>query len=178
MRCRGQFDYRRKVASRAHPPQLVRRTVDVSNYGGPRGHRRCHYREFEGLLESEIHFAEETSLRQMLLDAINESDYWRDVNEALEPDEEPECPLAADSADTDKWSVLVDSLRETLLEDYDFDMAEKFLDMPAEQVAALKRQMNIHPDYFVAVIDDPAPEQLAEIRRELWKLLADTLPGS
>jgi len=57
------------------------------------------------------------------------------------------------------------------LEDYDFDMEDKFLDMPPTKAAALKKRMNILPDYFTAVPEDPKPERLAEMARELRSLL-------
>jgi hypothetical protein len=131
------------------------------------------YREFEGLLESEIAFAEEVDLRQMVLDAMEECGHWEAVKDAFpdDEDEQPPRPPAADCNDSDEWSWLIESLRETLLEDYDFDMAERFLDMAPEAAANLKKRMNIDPDYFVAVVRDPSPAELTEIRRELWALV-------
>jgi hypothetical protein len=61
-----------------------------------------------------------------------------------------------------------------VLEDYDFEMAPQFLDMPPGQAAELKSNLNIDDDYFVAVVDDPTPEQLVEIRQELEATLRPT----
>jgi hypothetical protein len=54
-----------------------------------------------------------------------------------------------------------------ILDDYDFSMEKNFMDMPPDEAAALKRQLNIDPDYFVAVVEDPTPERAAEIQREI-----------
>jgi hypothetical protein len=35
----------------------------------------------------------------------------------------------------------------------------------------LKKDMNINPDYFVAVVEDPNPKQLKQIRSEIRRLL-------
>jgi hypothetical protein len=53
-------------------------------------------------------------------------------------------------------------------------MAPQFLDMPPGQAAELKSNLNIDDDYFVAVVDDPTPEQLVEIRQELEATLRPT----
>lgn len=129
------------------------------------------YRELEGNIEIEMDFDEETTLRQMVLDALAEIDYWNQVNSGLGAGEEPVLPLAPDSTDTKDWAELVEGLRMEVLEDYDFDMEDTFLDMPPAAAAELKRSMNILPDYFTAVPEDPKPERLAEIQRALRTLL-------
>jgi hypothetical protein len=111
------------------------------------------YRDRQARIETEISF-EEPTVRKMVLEAMDEMEYWTDVNSSLEPDEEPAEPLSPDSADCAAWSDLVESLRTEILEDYDFDMEAKFLDMAPAAAAELKKQLNIDPDYFVGVIED------------------------
>lgn len=131
------------------------------------------YRELQGNIEIEIDLGETTSVRRMLLDAMEEADYWNDVNSAAGPDDEPALPLSPDSNDMNAWAELVDALRTEVLEDYDFDMEDEFLDMPPEEGSALKQMLGIRPDYFTAVSEDPNKERLVEIRRELLALFRD-----
>lgn len=129
------------------------------------------YRQLQGCIEIEIDGGEGSELRGMLLDAMHETDYWNHVNESLGPAEGPADPPAIDCVEYQEWEDLVEDLRTEVLDDYDFDMADKFLDMPPEQAKALRQTMNIDPDYFVAVADDPTPERLEAIRKELQRLL-------
>ena len=115
----------------------------------------------------ELEIGHETEVRQMILEAMDELDYWMDVNASLPADEEPEARPAPDSADIKEWAFFVDVLRDEILDDYDFSMEEEFMDMPPDEAAALKNQLNIKPDYFVAVIEDPTPERLKVIREEI-----------
>lgn len=135
------------------------------------------YREMEALIDIEIDFGEETDMRQMLLDAMDEANYWEDVNSAVPEGEDPEVPLEVTSDDSEAWMELIESLRTEILEDYDFDMAGKFLDMDPERAAELKRLMNIESDYFVANVDDPTPQQLEEIRRNFHARLRHEYGG-
>ncbi len=130
------------------------------------------YQELQAQLETEVSFGKETTVREMILRASDEADHWNEVNSSLPPDEEPVERLPPDSSDIDEWSFLIECLEEEVLEDYDFDMERNFVDMPPDAATRLKRQMNIDPDYFVATIEDPSPKRLAEIRKELSKLLA------
>jgi hypothetical protein len=129
------------------------------------------YRQMQGSIEIEIDEGEGSKVRGMLLDAMHESNYWQLVNEGQDPTDEPAVPPAIDCEEYKEWADLVEDLWTGVLDDYDFDMADKFLDMPPEQAEALKRRMNIDPEYFVAVADDPTPEQLEGVRKELHGLL-------
>jgi hypothetical protein len=129
------------------------------------------YRELEGQIETEMDLAEETTLRQMVLEAMEEMHYWEAVNSALEPGDEPDAPPAPDCEDNRTWSELVEDLRTEILDDYDFDMEHHFLDLAPADAEELKRKLNILPDYFVAVVEDPTAVRLAEIRRNLRALL-------
>jgi hypothetical protein len=127
------------------------------------------YVHLESSIEMEM--GHETEVRQLILESLDECDYWNDVNSGLEPGEKPvKRPLAA-CRDMAEWGEFVEALRTIILEDYDFSMEKEFMDMPPDKAAALKRQLNIDPDYFVAVVEDPTPERVAEIRRELHSLL-------
>jgi hypothetical protein len=127
------------------------------------------YNEIIVLVESEM--GEEIRIRQMILEALAEINYWDEMSKSLEPGEEAEVPVQAESEDNENWYFLIDQLRETILDDYDFTMEEEFMDMSPETADLLKKNMNIDPDYFVDVIEDPGPERLAEIQRELRSLV-------
>jgi hypothetical protein len=129
------------------------------------------YQELHALLETEISFEVETRVREMILRAMDEADHWNEVNDSLEPDEEPVERLGPENVDVEEWSFLIECLEEEVLEDYDFDMEQNFVDIPPEQARLLKKQMNIGHDYFVATVEDPSPERLAEIRAELNGLI-------
>ncbi len=123
------------------------------------------YSHVESAVEMEI--GHETSVRQLILDAADEMDYWDEANDGLPPDEEPAMRPTPDCPEMSEWDELVEALRTEILDDYDFSMEKHFMDMPPDEAAALKQQLNIHPDYFVAVVEDPTPERVAEIQREI-----------
>lgn len=129
------------------------------------------YRELQGIIEMEIDMGEGTRFREMVLAALDEKGYWDEVNSAQDPDAEADVPPSADCCDFSEWEHLIDSLRTDVLEDYDFDMEGEFLDLPPDQVAVLKQTLNIRPDYFTVVIEDPTGEKVAAIRREVRILL-------
>jgi hypothetical protein len=114
----------------------------------------------------EIAEGEETTFRRMLLDALDEMNSRRD--------QEPLALLSAACQDVEEWSEVVEALGDSVLEDHDFDMESIFLDAPPEEAAALKALMQIRPDYFVTTIDDPPPQCLEQIRRELRSLLSQS----
>jgi len=128
------------------------------------------YRVADGLTDEEIAAGETTRIRAMLLAAAAEVDFFRD--EADQPEE----PLPVDSDDYSAWSVIIEVLEDEILEDRDFSMADDFLDMPPDQVAVLKKTMNIDPGYFTAIVEDPDPERLRELGRELRELLGGDRP--
>ncbi|GEM_PF-5882006 len=129
------------------------------------------YRNLEAIIETEISLGEDSTARRMILDAMDERNYWNELNSSLGPDEEPEVRLTENCDDTGKWADLIEDMRTEILEDYDFEMAGKFLDLPPAQATALKEMMNIEPDYFVAVIEDPTRQRLTEIELGLQHLL-------
>jgi len=106
----------------------------------------------------------------MLLAAAADVNFFRD--EADQPEE----PLPVNSDDYGAWSVIIEVLEDEILEDRDFSMAGDFLDMPPDQAATLKKTMNIDPGYFTAIVEDPDPERLRELGRELRELLGGDRP--
>jgi hypothetical protein len=126
------------------------------------------YRQLESLIELEtIGDIEGNEFRTLVLEAIEEMNYWEHVSSPDEPVE----PLTPDNCEFDEWRHLVEALRTEVLEDYDFDMAADIADLPPDQASAVKQQLGIDPDYFVDPVDDPPPERIPEIRRELRALL-------
>jgi hypothetical protein len=118
------------------------------------------YEYLQMMVAVEIDEGDETTIRRIVLDALNEMDYWDDQE-----------PLWPECGDMDEWSAAVEALGDSVLEDHDFDMEAIFLDAPPEEAAALKALMQIHRDYFVTPIDDPSPQGLERIREELRGLL-------
>ena len=129
------------------------------------------YCQPECLIEIEAFDREETMMRQMLLEAIAETDYRNEVNDGHGPDDAPIIPLSANSDDLDRWHDLIECLRTEGLADYDFELDRNIADMNPDQAEVLKTFLDINPDYFVAVVEDPAPQRLAQIRSEMRDLL-------
>jgi hypothetical protein len=119
------------------------------------------YEYLQTMIDLEIDQREGTTIRQMVLDALNEMDYWDDQE-----------PLSPECEDIDEWSEAVEALGDSVLEDHDFEMEAQVLDAPPEEAAAFKALMRIHPDYFVTTIDDPSPQILEKTRQELRSLLS------
>jgi hypothetical protein len=113
------------------------------------------YDHLQTMIDLEIDEGRAWTFRRMVLDAV-----------------EPPVALSPTSEDFDAWSEIVEALRDTVLEDHDFDMESLFLDAPPEEAAALKALMQIPADYFVTPIDDPSPQGLEIIRKELRSLLS------
>ena len=134
------------------------------------------YCELECLVELEFDRNEtsepgETSIRQMVLEAVAELNYWKEVNDARGPGDKLIKPLSAKSKNREKWNDLIEVLREEVLADYDFEMDGEIGDMDPDRGEELKEFMGIKADYFVAVVEDPGPERLAQIREEIRQLL-------
>ena len=134
------------------------------------------YCELECLVELESDRNEtsepgETSIRQMVLDAVAELNYWKEVNDARGPGDKLIKPLSAKSKNREKWNDLIEVLRDEVLADYDFAMDGEIGDMDPDRGEELKEFMGIKADYFVAVVEDPGPERLAQIREENRRLL-------
>jgi hypothetical protein len=115
------------------------------------------------MIDLEVDEGEETTIRRMVLDALDEMGYWHD--------QKPLIPLSPECEDINEWSEVVDALGDSALEDYGFDMEALVLDAPPEEAAALKAYLRIDPDYFVTLIDDPSALGLERIREELRSLL-------
>jgi hypothetical protein len=134
------------------------------------------YRELRGCIEIEIDTSNESIIRAMVLEALEEMRYWDYEETDLEPGEEPFMPPNPKCTDYGEWSPLVDALWDEVLEDCDFDMEEGFLDMPPAEAEVLKKKMNISPDYFRTIASDPTKDQLLKIRGQLRNLLAGPSP--
>jgi hypothetical protein len=124
------------------------------------------YEHLRTMIALEIDEGKGTTLRRMLLEALDEMNSGRD--------QEPLALLSPACQDLEEWSEVVEALGDSVLEDHDFDMEALFLDAPPEEAAALKALMRIHPDYFVTTIDDPPPQCLEQISKDLGSLLSST----
>jgi hypothetical protein len=122
------------------------------------------YEYLQMIIDLEIDQGKGTTLRRMVLEAAEEMSYG--------DDQDPCVALSPECGDIDEWSVIVEVLRDSVLEDHDFEMEALFLDAPPEEATALKAEMHIDPDYFVTPIDDPSPESLEAIRKELRRLVS------
>jgi len=116
------------------------------------------------MIDLEIDEGEETTIRRMVLDALDEMNYWHD--------QKPLIPLSPECEDIDEWSEVVDALGDSVLEDHHFDMEAIFLDAPPKESAALKAHLRIDPDDYVTPIHDPSPQRTERIREELRSLLS------
>lgn len=126
------------------------------------------YETLLGLIELDIDTDKrQTKVRGQVLDALDEMNYWAGANDALLPDEEPAKRPSKRCADPEVWAEFVEALRTEVLEDYDFEMESSFVDLDPQASSALKRSMNIDPDYFTDVPEDPQRDRLEAIRREL-----------
>lgn len=126
------------------------------------------YRALEVQIELELDDTT-TTVRQAVLDAIEETDYLDP--RLTDPDEESDLAPPLDCTEMDKWEEMVETLRVELLEDYDFELADGFLDMPPVAADFLKSHLSIPPDYFTSIAEDPRVGQLAQIRRGLREIL-------
>jgi hypothetical protein len=129
------------------------------------------YGVLEDLIMMEIDAGEETALRQLLIAAMDEAEYWDELNDDLLPNEEPIVRPAPSSKDLNEWSTLIDELRTTILDDYDFHFEPTFRQGPPDMVTATMRFLSIPPNYFTSVPDDPKPKRIPEIQREFRKLV-------
>jgi hypothetical protein len=123
------------------------------------------YDYLQTMIDLEIDHGEETTIRRMVLAALDEMNYWQDQRPR-------KIPLSANCEDINEWAEVVDALGDRVLVDRDFDTESLFLDAPPEESAALKAHLHIDPDYFVTPIDDPSPQYLEQIRQVLWSLLS------
>src|SRR5258708_780596 len=67
------------------------------------------YCELECLIEMEASDSGETEIRQFLLDAIGETNYWAEVNDGRDVGDEV-TPLPVESDDMASWNNLIESL--------------------------------------------------------------------
>lgn len=108
--------------------------------------------------------------RRQVLAVLDEMDYWSAVNDGRMPDAEPFKRPRPNCAELPVWMDIVEDLRMSVLDDYDFDMESTFLDMAPEAAAEIKRTMNIESDYFTVIPEVPSAERLRLVRCELQEL--------
>jgi len=131
------------------------------------------YQTMEELITADIETEGDSWMRALLLDAMDEANYWENVNATRPLGEPPTVRPSPDSPDIDMWAFLVEVLSDTVLADRDFELEAAFGDLDPEKTAEVKRMMSIAPDYFTQVPEDPTPERLEKIHRELLDLLPD-----
>lgn len=129
------------------------------------------YRSIAGAIGIDIETGESTALRDKVLAALDELNYWQNLNRSLEPDEPPEERPTVQNSDLQLWEDLTDTLCDIVLDDRDFESESSFVDADPTAAAANKELLGIDPDYFTAVPDDPNREQLQAIRGQLLHLV-------
>ncbi len=133
------------------------------------------YGMLESLVEQEVEIGHSTKVRQIISDALVEIDYWEQVKDAYDEDEEPDPPLPVHSTDTDEWRFLVQSLSYELVDgDFDFAREGEIVDAPPDQAAKMYEFYGIATDYFTTIVEDPTPSVAVEIRKTLDGYLADS----
>jgi hypothetical protein len=81
-------------------------------------------------------------------------------------DEVPE----SDCTDARIWQNCIDELSESFLFDLDYEDADLYTDLPPEAAQARYRRMNIDPNYFLDVLDDPPESEWHLLEMELHAL--------
>jgi hypothetical protein len=120
------------------------------------------------LIEADLFFETgDTALRRQVLAAVAETGYWAGVGDA----EAAAAAPAEKCADREVWSECVGILRDAILDDTDYELADQMLDLEPDAGGAVKRWLAIDRDYFVTVPDDPSPARLQELHHELLGLL-------
>lgn len=125
------------------------------------------YETLQGLIAFDIEETGDTALRQMALEAMDEANCLDRTKHGPPPDREPGTRLSPGCSDKDDWLALIESLRTTVLDDYDFEMDSQFGDVDPAKAEWRKRSMGIPPEYFMEVPEDPNPARLLEVRRDL-----------
>lgn len=81
-------------------------------------------------------------------------------------DEVPE----VECTDARTWQSCIEELSEGFLFDLDYEDADEYTDLPPEEAKVKYRRMNIDPDYFLHILDDPSESEWLAIERELHNL--------
>jgi hypothetical protein len=105
-----------------------------------------------------------TETRRLLLAVCRESE---DGDEPL-PDESYEF--------FDDWRELLEGFANRIFWDHDFAMDDEFLDLPPQESRRRMKAMNIAPDYYLSVPDDPDEAGLIAARQTLARLLGLPVP--
>jgi hypothetical protein len=100
---------------------------------------------------------------------------WRKMVLATCREEEIDDLPSADSPELADWEILVECLAAEILWDFDWQVAELFLDADPGRAHDVKKMMGIEDDYFIDVAPDPNASQVASARQELKQLLAPIL---
>ena len=130
------------------------------------------YVQLIACVDVEIEVGRQTFLREMILEALDEINYWDLPSEGVEPGNKPKKKPLPHSDRFEDWNFLVLRvlLREAIADD-DYSMHSQLMDLPPDQASELKRMLEIEPDYFVDIVEDPTPSRAMEIQRELRLLL-------
>lgn len=130
------------------------------------------YVQLKACVEVEIDVGRQTFLRGLILEALDEIHFWTEPNTFAKQAEKARARPAAESDRFEDWSFFVlDVLLREVLDDDDYSHHAQLMDLPPDRAAELKRQLNIDPDYFVDVVEDPTPDRVRAIQSELRSLL-------
>jgi hypothetical protein len=101
------------------------------------------------------------------------AEFWRRLvreawMEIADPSMHPR--LWSSCRDIDTWSTIAALLSEQILWDYDFAMADRFLDADPDESHAAMQELGIQPDYFTEIAPDPNDRELGHARQILRQL--------
>ena len=108
---------------------------------------------------------DDTEVRREIAAAFNEGE---EEPGGLSICPDPECVVF------ETWEVVMDSLRDRILPDEDWNLSDLALDLSPEKSNELKQTMGIGDDYFV----DVAPDATIQDAREAWANLVERATGS
>ena len=132
---------------------------------------RAIYDTLFSLIETDVRSEDRPpDLRQQVLAALEEINYWSQVRDGRTTQEPPSDPIAPGCDDLEQWANLIDVLREEVLEDEDYALEDNLIDLEPRTAAAMKHLLAIDRDYFISVPEDPTPERLVELLREVLAL--------
>jgi hypothetical protein len=77
----------------------------------------------------------------------------------------PSPPGLPEDWDREDWGLALDGLRDRVLWDLDFALADLALDASPDAFRPVRAALGIAPGYFTAVAPDPTPDELAAARR-------------
>jgi hypothetical protein len=101
----------------------------------------------------------------------------REIIDALNQCLPDRAPLNPASVDGDQWDAAVESLRDGVLPDEDWNLESLSLDLSPEQASELKTTLGIEKDYFIDIPPDGDERPPRIVWADLVELITGTRPN-